>query len=608
MWRIGCVSARLRSRGSALLFTLALVVILAGCAAPSLPPLPWQQTRTTGPTPLPDAQQVLRVTAREVGESGDAFLDPMLLRDTRSDVAHILPLLYSGLFTLDARLRPVPALASGYTISADGLRYTFTLRSDARFADGASITSADVAFSLNLAMSPCEGYGTAVFSTVKDQPRFAQQSCGNGSPVLPTITPQHGQSLLATLVGDALLASDPHTLVVVLSRPDGALPAKLAEPYSGVVERSVVERYGVAWPQHLAEHGGQGTSGMYALSALTSVVNGGARLTLTRANAYWGAAPRLREVIVTLYSGVYEQTPPPGDVIFAAGASPAAYAIPREPPPVLSKLPGFHQAPARDEDYLLLDPTAPGQTDLRLRQALALALNKPALAALVDGVATNHIIPPGTGDYLATPGGPIAAAPLTGDVARARALWQSYIHDLCGGVASRCPAVRLWVFFEDLAGPDPFQQTFTQMVARQWQSALPGIRPTFSYVGAGLITSTTFVGHASYVNWDEEYPDPQDWLAEFAVMPGSALPPLVHDPQADGLVARAEATLDPTTRLALYQQAESTLLTDAVVIPIAQERDAWTVKPTVANFPADPEPFIAPSAWARIYLTAPAGA
>ena len=72
-------------------------------------------------------------------------------------------------------------------------------------------------------------------------------------------------------------------------------------------------------------------------------------------------------------------------------------------------------------------------------------------------------------------------------------------------------------------------------------------------------------------------------------------------------MARAAATLDPTARQALYQQAENTLLDDAVVIPIAQEQDSWAAKPAVMNFPANPEPYFAPAAWARIYLTAPPG-
>ena len=579
-----------RWQGAALMLALA-TTLLASCSAPGLPPLPWQ-ART--PQPLPDAQQVLYVSMREGMRVAD--LDPRRLSDVRSDMAHVTPLLYSTLFTFDARLRPIHALASGYTVSADGLRYTFHLRSDARFADGAPITSREVAFSLQRLLDPCDGSGYAfVFFSLQGALTYTTQSCNASFPTLPTPLP---------LIGHALLTPDPSTLVIVLAQPDAALLAKLAEPYSGVVEQSVVQRYGDGWVKHLADGGGQGTSGMYAVASAQGVVNEGTQLTFVRASHYWGAAPRLREVIVRPYQSAIELASHGDDLVLGSGRSPE-FVEPTQLP-TLSKLPGYHHAPARDEDYLLLNPTSTGLTDPRARQALALALNRTALAALFGGVATNHLIPHNTGAYQAAPSGLIATAPLTGDVARAQALWQSYVADRCGGVASQCPPITLWYSVSDMVGADPFQVKFDHAVARQWQAAFPGIRITFSGVGGGLETLLTFVGRVSYFNFDEEYPDPQDWLSEISA-PSATDTRIIHDPAADALVARAAATLDPTARQALYQQAENTLLDDAVVIPIAQEQDSWAAKPAVMNFPANPEPYFAPAAWARIYLTAPPG-
>lgn len=588
--------ARRTGRGGRWLTALAmcatLATLLVGCSAPSLPPLPWQ---AHSPAPLPDAQQILRVSARE-GREGEP-LDPARLSDLRSDVAHITPLLYSGLFNFDARLRPIPMLATSYTVSADGLRYTFHLRPDARFAEGAPITSSDVAFSLQRLLDPCavSAYSFVLFNLLGALPYATLQSCNPSSHA--------AQPPLPPLIGHALLTPDPSTLAIVLAQPDAALPAKLAEPYSGVVEQAVVQRYGADWAQHLADGAGQGTSGMYRVASVQGMVNKGTQLTLARVSRYWGAAPRLREVIVHLYDSVLE-APPAGDLIFDSGSPPefSEYETRRTD---ISKLPGFHQAPARDEDYLLLNPTASGQSDPRARQALALALDKTALGALTGGVATNHLIPPNTGAYVAALSGPIATASLKGDVARAQALWQSYAQAKCGGVTSQCPPITLWYAVSDLVGADPFQVKFDHAVAQQWQAAFPGIRITFSGVGGGLETLLTFVDRVSYFNWDEDYPDPQDWLSQVSA-PSASSVAITHDPNADALVARAEATRDPAARLALYQQAENTLINDGVVIPIAQEQDTWAVAPTVANFPANPDPYIAPAAWARIYLTAPA--
>ncbi len=590
----------------ALLVATFCMMLLAGCELPGLPPLTWRSSGQSqqGPAPLPDAQQVAHVAVQ--GANPIVTLDPVRLGDTRSASAYILPLLYSGLLTLDANQRIVPALATSYAVSADGLIYTFHLRANARFADDTPITAAAVAFSLNRTMSPCGVYGAFVFSTVKDQQRFAAQSCANPQADPLTVTAQSGQPLLATLIGDALLPTDQHTLSIVLARPDGALPAKLAEPYSAVIEPSVVARYRGAWTQHLADYGGQGTSGMYAVSLQSQPSGADTLLTLTRAQGYWGATPRLRELLVDVapQRGQVQAT---GEIMLAAGMAPDSPQLATSGGLAPSVAPSIHLAPARAESYLLLDPTAPGLSALQLRQALALALNKTALAALSGGVASDHLIPQHTGDYPSAPSGPVATAPLSGDTARAQGLWLSYVQSHCQGVASRCPTITLWYAIYDLIGADPFQRAFDQAVARQWQTVLPGIQVKLVGVGGGLLTPLPFVGQTSYFNWVEDYPDPQDWLEMFASEPGFSTP-LAHETQSDMLVAQAEATPNPTARLALYQQAENTLLNDAIVIPIAQEQDAWAAAPTVVNFPASPAPWIPPSVWARIYLSAPASA
>jgi peptide/nickel transport system substrate-binding protein len=56
--------------------------------------------------------------------------------------------LYARLLRKDADGTLQPGLAESWTISDDGLTYTFELR-DAKFSDGSDITAEDVAFSLN---------------------------------------------------------------------------------------------------------------------------------------------------------------------------------------------------------------------------------------------------------------------------------------------------------------------------------------------------------------------------------------------------------------------------------------------------------------------------
>lgn len=563
-----------RWRAIALLATLAaLAATLAGCAAP---PLPWQAHQ---PAPLPDAQQVLHV-ALPGRDRAEVTLDPITYSANGSLEPLMLSLTYSTVVTFDAGLRPMPSLATSYGVSADGLRYTFYLRPEARFTEGTPLTSADVAFSLNRVVTDCGSYLSFAFAALRDAARAVDPQCAMSA--LPP-----NQSHIALLVGDALLTPDPQTLVIVLAQPDGALLAKLAMPECGIVERAVAQRYGAQWAAHLADGGGQGTSGMYRLASNSEYAGGyGLRLTLERASHYWGAMPRLREVVFDLYN---RDSSVSGDVIVEG---PGGYSQER-----VSSM-AWHTAPTRAQALLTLDPTEPGLSDIRVRVALALAIDKTALAKSIGGAATNHLMPPGVAGYPTTPSGPLATAPLAGDVAQAQALLRRYVTDKCGGVASACPHIFV-IDYGWTGGTDQMTPLFAR-----WKALLPGL-PIIGAEAPDLLTAIPYHIALPMV-WYEDYPDPQDWLEYFALGSAEYFGPSIHDPNADALVMSAEDTRDPTARLALYHQAEEAVINDALVVPIAQLQVTWGVKPTVINFPSNPALSIAPSAWARIYLTAAA--
>jgi ABC-type dipeptide transport system, periplasmic component len=48
----------------------------------------------------------------------------------------------------------MPDLAESYTISDDGLTYTFKLRPNLKFHNGRAVTSADVKYSIERAVNP----------------------------------------------------------------------------------------------------------------------------------------------------------------------------------------------------------------------------------------------------------------------------------------------------------------------------------------------------------------------------------------------------------------------------------------------------------------------
>lgn len=89
-----------------------------------------------------------------LGSSGDiSTTNPLLASD--STTINILgqvfePLL--GASPIDGR--PVPGLADSWTVSDDGLTYTFKLNADAKWHDGVDVTADDVAFSFDAVLNP----------------------------------------------------------------------------------------------------------------------------------------------------------------------------------------------------------------------------------------------------------------------------------------------------------------------------------------------------------------------------------------------------------------------------------------------------------------------
>ncbi|MHB8660510.1 MAG: peptide ABC transporter substrate-binding protein [Minisyncoccota bacterium] len=90
------------------------------------------------------------LTEGEVGSP--QFINPLLaISDADRDLS---TLTYAGLMGLSSSGALVPVLAESYTMSDDGKTYTFTLRKNAMFSDGAPVTADDVVFTVEQAQNP----------------------------------------------------------------------------------------------------------------------------------------------------------------------------------------------------------------------------------------------------------------------------------------------------------------------------------------------------------------------------------------------------------------------------------------------------------------------
>jgi peptide/nickel transport system substrate-binding protein len=193
-------------------------------------------------------------------------LDPARLYEPTGLI--IARAIYDTLLTFPAGdvTRTEPLIASDMQQSDDAKTYTFTIRDDAKFADGAPVTAKDVVFSLRRVKH------------VKGSPSFLLDGVSISSP-------------------------DPKTVVLESETPNAAIPAIAANPALGIVQEKVVRANGgddspQAAKKDKAEKFLNTTSagsGPYELERFSTTTQ-----TSMKANAgYWGEAkPGYKRIIV----------------------------------------------------------------------------------------------------------------------------------------------------------------------------------------------------------------------------------------------------------------------------------------------------------------------
>ncbi|HPK72564.1 MAG TPA: ABC transporter substrate-binding protein, partial [Vicinamibacterales bacterium] len=100
--------------------------------------------------------------------------------DQGSANKQLLTLVRRGLLAYGPKGDVVPALASSFKVSDDGLSYTFTLRDKLAFSDGKTLTSADVKRTFQYLADPANG--------AADQVTFANITSID-TPDAKTVTP-----------------------------------------------------------------------------------------------------------------------------------------------------------------------------------------------------------------------------------------------------------------------------------------------------------------------------------------------------------------------------------------------------------------------------------
>lgn len=471
--------------------------------------------------------------------------------------------LYEGLVVRDPRTAaPIPGMAESWTTSADGLTWTFRIRAGSRWTDGEEVTAHDFVWSWRRLLDPRTGSQYAdLLHVVRGARAWAGAVGDDGAPTRP-----FAESV-------AIAATDARTLVVGLEHPvDHFLEIAVAAPLAPVSRRALESaraRWPSTWqvewtrPEHLV------TNGPFRL--VERRIND--RIRLAKHAGYWDAdevALRTLDVLASEQLGTNLNFYLSGEVAYLDEVP--ASAIPR-----LRGREDFRPAPYLATSFLRVNVTRPPLDDVRVRRALALAIDREGIAAQVTrGGETPSfslvptILPGWTGARLATSGD------LADDAAEALALLAE------AGYGPDNP-LRIDLHFASQST----NKDVCEVIADGWRRAL--------FVEARLANQEwkTYLAaqrrleyDVSRSSWIADYADAANFLEVFA--PGAPNSRTGwNDARYGALLERARSAREPE-RGDLLREAEALLLAELPVIPVYTFAVTSLVDPRLGGFHPNP--------------------
>jgi ABC-type transport system substrate-binding protein len=268
----------------------------------------------------------------------------------------------------------VPDLAESFEVSADGLTYTFKLRHGVKFHNGRELKAADVKYSLDRVVQPeTQSPGAGFFDSIQG---FADVSGGKSKELSGVTTP------------------DDYTIVFQLTRPDAPFLHKMALNFSHVVPKEEVEKYGADFGKHPV-----GT-GAFKMTEWTL----GQRIVFERNPDYFQKGlPHLDKI-------VFEVGQEPvvallrlqrGEVDIAGDGIPPAKFLEVTQDPAYKSL--IIQGNQLHTGYITMNVKAKPFDDVRVRQAVNMAINKDRIIRIINGRANpaTQPLPPSMPGYAA---------------------------------------------------------------------------------------------------------------------------------------------------------------------------------------------------------------
>jgi peptide/nickel transport system substrate-binding protein/oligopeptide transport system substrate-binding protein len=555
-----------------LLVLMAMLLVACGGSGGS------GTTTSGGAQKAPQSQQIFRWAFRLPDINS---FDPGIAPDQNS--INAINMVFTGLVSLDDQLRVVPQMASSWDVSSDHMTYTFHLKSGLQFSDGTKLDANDVAYSIDRSLSPAinnqSGVGLTYLGLIQGS---TDRTTGKAK----------------TIIGTGVVVQDPNTLVIHLTKPAGYFLQALTYPTAYVVEKSVADKYGTGWTDHLVGQGGDGPFMVKSYSHTTGIV------FVPNPN-YYGAKPQLAEVDYLPFKdrqtsyNAYQANQNDYSVLPLAQVASAKSGK------------DFVQTPALTIFYVGMNFLVKPLDNIKVRQAFALAVDRDVLnQAAWHGayIPSCHIIPQGMPGYNANLTCPEGTT-TKGDAAKAKQLFTQGLQEE-GMTLATFPTI---TYTYPTQSPESAAQATT--LVQMWKTALGvTINATAKSQNSMYTLESQTTKHNGPLQmwsggWGADYPDPQDWITlqfgdnqpynefNFGDNNGNAQQ-IALQKQMDA----ADVMTDQNARIQAYQTIEQQLVNYVTWLSIYQRPEIHVLKTYVVGLKENPEAQFGPDSWANVYI------
>ncbi len=478
-------------------------------------------------------------------------LDPH--HTTGLNEADILGEIFLGLYTEDANGDPILGAAESVQTSDDGLKWTFKIRNH-KWSDGSPVTADDFVYALRREMNP----GTAAeYANVLYPIKNAEKLNKGGGKVPVEELGVH--------------ATDPKTLIIELEHPAPFLPQLLIHQTALPIPNGFVERHPGGW----TKPGVMPASGPYVLTEWRPHDH----IKLVKnANFYDAANVKIDQIYFY----------PIDDDLAALKKYRAGELDTQERYPIAMRdwvaknIPNeAHRGTALWAQYTSFNSTRKPFDDVRVRKALAMAIDRKAIAddifAGSYGAEALNVLPPGTANVDRSAQVEWAGKTMDERRADARKLLAvagfgperplHFTYNFSSNVDNRRIAVAMQSMWKDIGVVVEIATTESKVHQKLLQTH------DFDVAGDG---------------WILDYNDAKNQLYLFQTSTVEMNYASYHSAAFDSLLDKADAEADVNARGKLLGQASATLLSDMPVAPSFFPYQRQLVKPYVLGWVTNP--------------------